>query len=62
MADSAISSSTFAALVSDTAYDPTTWDGVTTTSPSQNTVRDLVEDKLTTRGKQNANLVGSVNL
>ena len=31
------------ASVSDTAYNSTTWDGVTTIAPSKNTVRDVIE-------------------
>lgn len=32
-----------AAVVSDTAYDPTSWDGVTSIAPSKNAVRDKLE-------------------
>lgn len=35
--------SSLAALVSDTAYDATSWNGVTTIAPSKNAVRDQVE-------------------
>jgi hypothetical protein len=41
-ADSAASTAA-ASKVSDTAYDATTWDGVTTVAPSKNAVRDKVE-------------------
>lgn len=37
-----------AALVSDTAYDATTWDWVTTIAPSKNAIRDKIESILTT--------------
>jgi hypothetical protein len=35
-----------AGSVSDTAYDATTWDAVTTTAPSKNAIRDYLETKL----------------
>lgn len=48
------------ASISDTAYDATTWDAVTTIAPSKNAIRDLIESRIPT-GADGTNGITTTN-